>query len=347
MDSNQIVNIALITSFREIVGDELVGQQLDLSPHMGTRRRIGNIEDIVRRANVISPGSFGKAFNVVAVLADDWPEALDKLFADGEHDWPWPVGMSTVQYAHGSVESLQLDDRTTFLSSQPWRRIARKHNPEIKSQIKGSYERALVELLDRAGADLLVSDSYTSIMGPYKMPRFDGGLLDAFSGRALNIHPAVVAEGHPNRLPGLYPTRDAIARFRETGYNRTGATVHLIDAEIDHGPAVLWREDTVIRPEDGEHELCFAGRSRAGHLLRERNYTLKRELLPAAIAAHVQQPAVQQRIATGRVERAQRVACYGQDSPTERYAAFAEPMNGSTLVQRYEFGTAFAARGLG
>ena len=55
-------------------------------------------------------------------------------------------------------------------------------------------------------------------------------LLEAFPNRILNIHPSLLPA-----FPGLDAQRQAL----EHGVRVTGATVHLVTAELDGGPIVL------------------------------------------------------------------------------------------------------------
>jgi len=55
-------------------------------------------------------------------------------------------------------------------------------------------------------------------------------LLDAFPNRILNIHPSLLPA-----FPGLDAQRQAL----DHGVRISGATVHLVTAELDGGPIVL------------------------------------------------------------------------------------------------------------
>src|SRR6202023_3869007 len=55
-------------------------------------------------------------------------------------------------------------------------------------------------------------------------------LLDAFPNRILNVHPSLLPS-----FPGLEAQRQALVH----GVRVTGATVHLVNAELDAGPIVL------------------------------------------------------------------------------------------------------------
>lgn len=55
--------------------------------------------------------------------------------------------------------------------------------------------------------------------------------LDAFEGRILNVHPSL--------LPMFAGGMDAIEQALESGLKFTGATVHVVTAELDGGPILL------------------------------------------------------------------------------------------------------------
>ena len=65
-------------------------------------------------------------------------------------------------------------------------------------------------------------------------------LIDAFPDRILNIHPSLLPA-----FPGLDAQRQAL----EYGARISGCTVHLVDAELDHGPVVVQR---VVPVEDDD-----------------------------------------------------------------------------------------------
>ena len=86
----------------------------------------------------------------------------------------------------------------------------------------GADERLAAALQD-AGADLVILSGYLRKLGP--------ATLEAFGGRILNIHPALLPSYGGQ---GMYGRRvhDAVVR---AGERETGATVHLVDDEYDHG----------------------------------------------------------------------------------------------------------------
>ncbi len=68
---------------------------------------------------------------------------------------------------------------------------------------------------------------------------------DAFPGRILNTHPALLPS-----FPGWHAVSDALA----AGVSETGTTVHLATLEMDAGP-VLAQEAVPVLPGDTEATL--------------------------------------------------------------------------------------------
>jgi phosphoribosylglycinamide formyltransferase-1 len=89
----------------------------------------------------------------------------------------------------------------------------------------GADER-LAAALGEARADLVILSGYLRKLGP--------ATLAAFGGRILNIHPALLPSYGGE---GMYGRRvhDAVVA---AGERETGATVHLVDDEYDHGAIV-------------------------------------------------------------------------------------------------------------
>ena len=86
---------------------------------------------------------------------------------------------------------------------------------------------------------------------------------DAFAGRWLNVHPALLPV-----VPGAHAVRDAL----DWGAKVTGVTVHLVDEEVDHGPIVL-QEAVAIRDDDDWDSL------------EARIHEAEHRLLPRAVRA--------------------------------------------------------------
>ncbi len=71
-------------------------------------------------------------------------------------------------------------------------------------------------------------------------------LLSAFPDRVLNIHPALLPS-----FPGLHAQRQAL----EYGVKISGATVHFVDEQTDHGPIIVQAAVPVL-PGDTEESLA-------------------------------------------------------------------------------------------
>jgi phosphoribosylglycinamide formyltransferase-1 len=69
--------------------------------------------------------------------------------------------------------------------------------------------------------------------------------VEHFAGRMLNIHPSLLP-----KFPGLATHRQAL----DAGEARHGATVHVVTAELDHGP-VLGQAEVEVLPGDTEATL--------------------------------------------------------------------------------------------
>jgi phosphoribosylglycinamide formyltransferase-1 len=85
-----------------------------------------------------------------------------------------------------------------------------------------AYDRALAALLLDRGVSLVCLAGFMRLVGR--------PLLDAFPNGILNVHPSLLPS-----FPGLEAQRQAL----DYGVRVTGATVHLVNAELDGGPIVL------------------------------------------------------------------------------------------------------------
>ena len=111
-----------------------------------------------------------------------------------------------------------------------------------------------------------------------ELARFDVGLVvllgflspfetrGRYDGRAINVHPALVPAFSGR---GCYGRR-VHAAVIESGVKLSGATVHFVDAEYDHGPVIL-QEAVAVRDDDTPETL--AGRVQE----------VERRLVPEAI----------------------------------------------------------------
>jgi phosphoribosylglycinamide formyltransferase 1 len=73
-------------------------------------------------------------------------------------------------------------------------------------------------------------------------------LVDAFRGRIMNVHPALLPS-----FPGLRAQQQAI----EHGVKVSGCTVHFVVPEVDSGPIIL---QSAVKVEDGDSPDGLAAR---------------------------------------------------------------------------------------
>ena len=93
-----------------------------------------------------------------------------------------------------------------------------------------------------------------------------------WSGRILNIHPGLLPRFGGPGMYGMHVHRAVLA----SGEAESGATVHLVDGEYDHG-GVLDQQRVPVLPGDTAEDL------------QRRVYGAEMELYPRALAAHLGQ----------------------------------------------------------
>ncbi|HTJ03905.1 MAG TPA: phosphoribosylglycinamide formyltransferase, partial [Caldimonas sp.] len=86
---------------------------------------------------------------------------------------------------------------------------------------RDAFDGALADAIERHRPDVVALAGFMRILGVDFVRRFDG--------RLVNIHPSLLPA-----FPGLHTHRRAI----EAGCKASGATVHFVTADLDHGPIV-------------------------------------------------------------------------------------------------------------
>lgn len=110
------------------------------------------------------------------------------------------------------------------------------------------YDRALVDELKKRSVTVVCLAGFMRLLSPV--------FVDAFPGRILNIHPSLLP-----KYPGLHPQQQAL----DDAAAVSGATVHVVNKDLDAGPVVLQREVPVL---SGDTEQTLAERIlRAEHSL--------------------------------------------------------------------------------
>ena len=132
--------------------------------------------------------------------------------------------------------------------------IALGELPQSKFASLVERDAAMRDFFHSHAVELVVDAGYDRI--------HSGNFLEAFAGRIVNVHPSL--------LPMFAGGMDAVEQALESGLKFTGATVHLVTAEIDGGPILL--QDSVPILEGDTVET-----------LRSRVHEVEHRILPAGI----------------------------------------------------------------
>jgi phosphoribosylglycinamide formyltransferase 1 len=122
---------------------------------------------------------------------------------------------------------------------------------------RAAYTDRLVKVLQSHDVDLVVMAGFGTVVP---------GIVDAFPGRVLNSHPALLPA-----FKGWHAVRDALAY----GVKVTGTTIHIVTAKMDEGP-ILAQEAVPIHPSDTEDTL------------HERIKEVERQLYPHTIRRYLE-----------------------------------------------------------
>ncbi len=122
------------------------------------------------------------------------------------------------------------------------------HADKTRFANREDYDRELVQLLRERRVGLVCLAGFMRLLTPV--------FLDAFPNAVVNIHPSL--------LPA-FPGTNAQYQAWEHGVKWTGATVHLVTAELDGGPIVL-QEPVPVKDGDDLDTLSARILEREHHL---------------------------------------------------------------------------------
>ncbi len=103
-----------------------------------------------------------------------------------------------------------------------------------------AFDAALSDAVDHHAPDIIVLAGFMRILGAAFVVRY--------AGRIVNVHPSLLPA-----FTGLRTHRRVI----EAGCKLSGATVHLVDAQLDHGPIIA---QAVVRVLPGDTEGTLGAR---------------------------------------------------------------------------------------
>lgn len=100
---------------------------------------------------------------------------------------------------------------------------------------RAAFDTMLAERIDAFAPDLVVLAGFMRVLTPEFVARY--------AGRLINIHPSLLPA-----FPGLHTHERALA----AGCKVHGATVHLVTAELDHGPIIIQAVVPVLPDDDAQ-----------------------------------------------------------------------------------------------
>jgi formyltetrahydrofolate-dependent phosphoribosylglycinamide formyltransferase len=103
------------------------------------------------------------------------------------------------------------------------------------------YDAALAEQVAGYSPDLVVLAGWMHVLSP--------AFLDRFTGRVLNLHPAL-----PGQFAGTHAIQRAYEAFQRGEIDHTGVMVHWVVPEVDAGPVVASAQ-VPIYPGDSLDDL--------------------------------------------------------------------------------------------
>jgi phosphoribosylglycinamide formyltransferase-1 len=122
----------------------------------------------------------------------------------------------------------------------PARHIAREQFPADEE-----FEASLIAALEERDVNFIVLAGYVKKIGPR--------IIERFRNRIINVHPALLPDFGG---PGMYGRRVHEAVLA-SGRTESGATVHMVDEQYDHGAVVLQKRVPV---EEGDTPESLAAR---------------------------------------------------------------------------------------
>ena len=105
---------------------------------------------------------------------------------------------------------------------------------------RGLFEQELIGIIDRHGARLVCLCGFLRVL--------TGTFVRHYPNRILNIHPALLPDFGGPGFHGIKVHQAVLA----AGRTISGCTVHMVDAEVDHGPVILQRTVPVLPGDTAE-----------------------------------------------------------------------------------------------
>jgi phosphoribosylglycinamide formyltransferase-1 len=179
----------------------------------------------------------------IAVVISGSGSNLQALIDQQQHyGYRIAVVLSNVADAYGLVRAQQAGIDTLVVNHRDY-------------ETREAFEQAMNHALDAYSPELVVLAGFMRILTPV--------FIDHFSGKLLNIHPALLP-----KFKGLHTHARAI----EENESEHGASVHFVTAELDGGPVIAQARVPVLSDDTPE-------------LLAKRVLAVEHQLYPAVVGA--------------------------------------------------------------
>jgi phosphoribosylglycinamide formyltransferase-1 len=117
------------------------------------------------------------------------------------------------------------------------------HLSQKQFRSQDAFTNAVLASLDSHGADFIVLAGY--------MKKIDSRIIMRYRNRIINVHPALLPAFGGHGMYGHHVHEAVIAQHA----TRSGATVHVVDEDFDHGPIVL-QESILVEEGDTPESLA-------------------------------------------------------------------------------------------
>jgi phosphoribosylglycinamide formyltransferase-1 len=121
--------------------------------------------------------------------------------------------------------------------------ISAVHLSEKQFSAFGEFSRTMIETLEKHRIEFILLAGY--------MRKIPAEIVSRYSGKILNIHPALLPKFGGEGMYGSLVHEAVIA----AGETRSGATVHFVDEEYDRG-AILLQESVAVEKDDTPASLA-------------------------------------------------------------------------------------------
>jgi len=191
-----------------------------------------NLVKILERQAVLDKETEGSPFKVVVIFTDNPDSNAPKIAGE--------FGVPVVA-----------EDILAFYQS-------RGHGNRKDLSLRPEFDRKILEVLAPYEADAIVLAGYMSVV--------TGPLLEAFSARIINVHPADlrIMEGGKRKYTGDHAVRDAIL----AGDSAIRSTTHIVREEVDGGEVLMVSDPVTVDLPEGVSAADLGRPENRGELLR-------------------------------------------------------------------------------